>query len=80
MWQLGIIIITVSGADHYEVNKANAALVAFRYVLQREWRESLSELTFTNFSLEALLFLPHINRIVNISLSSSIQQTCVRNG
>ena len=65
MWQLGKNIITVSGADHHDVNEANAALVTFRYVLQLEWRESLSKLTFTNFLLEALLFLPYIYHMVN---------------
>ena len=62
---------SLSGADHmgsvpttryhHDVNEANAALVAFRYVLRLEWRESLSKLTFTNFSLEVLLFPPHIS-------------------
>ena len=51
-------IITVSGADHHDVNEANAALVTFRYVLRLEWRESLS-----SFLFEALLFLPHIYRM-----------------
>ena len=59
---LVLSIITVSGADHHE---ANAALIAFRCVLRIKWRESLSKLTFTNFLLEALLFLPHIYRMVN---------------
>ena len=70
-------IITVSGADHHDVNEVNAALVTFRYVLRLEWRESLSKLTFANFLLEALLFLPHVYRMVNYF--SEFFQTCVRN-
>ena len=78
MLMSGVTIITVSGVDYHDVNEVNAGLVTFRYVLWLEWRESLSKLTFTNFLLEALLFLPHIVWSI-ISLSSSIQQTCVRN-
>ena len=78
-WQLGKNIITVSGADHHDVNEANAALVTFRYVLRLEWPQSLSNLLLLIFYLRhCYSFLKYIVWSI-ISLSSSIQQTCVRN-